>query len=62
VQAASAVDRTLVTENPAFNRTLWKAAGYSRPPKIYEMIVELADYQKQLRGQATDLEARRAPL
>jgi len=52
----------LVTENPAFNRTLWKAAGYSRPPKIYEMIVELADYQKQLRGQATDLEARRAPL
>jgi dTDP-4-dehydrorhamnose reductase len=56
VQAASAVNRTLTTENPDFNRVLWKAAGYLRPPTVPEMIFEIAEYQKRSWGQAADLE------
>ena len=56
VQAGTAVNRTLITENPAFNHALWKAAGYPCPPTISEMIFELAEYQKKNWGQAAGCE------
>lgn len=42
VKAPEDIDRTLATNNPQLNRRLWKAAGYSRPPSITQMIEELA--------------------
>jgi dTDP-4-dehydrorhamnose reductase len=36
------VDRTLTTRDPAANERLWRAAGYTRPPTIGEMLGELA--------------------
>lgn len=42
VEAPEAVDRTLATNNPELNNKLWKAAGYSKPPTIKQMITELA--------------------
>lgn len=43
VEAPEAIDRTLDTHNKAKNRTLWKAAGYDKPPTIEQMINELAN-------------------
>lgn len=40
--AAQAVDRSLATADPALNRRLWSAAGYSEPPTLSWMIEELA--------------------
>ncbi len=37
------VDRTLRTVREDLNRRLWAAAGYPRPPRIADMIQELAD-------------------
>jgi dTDP-4-dehydrorhamnose reductase len=48
-QAASAVDRTLDTENPEVNRMLWEAAGYDSPPSVGSMIKELAKYDYKLK-------------
>lgn len=42
-EADEAIDRTLATNNPKLNRELWKAAGYSKPPTIEQMITELAN-------------------
>lgn len=42
VNANTCIDRTLTTENEIMNQTLWKAAGYSSPPPIPEMIKEMA--------------------
>lgn len=45
VEAAHApapTDRSLITTDPARNRTLWHAGGYPRPPTVAEMISELA--------------------
>lgn len=36
------VMRTLSTNNPDMNLRLWKAAGYSSPPTIKDMVEELA--------------------
>jgi dTDP-4-dehydrorhamnose reductase len=44
VQAATIVDRTLVTKNGDLNRALWSAAGYAEPPTVPEMIDELAAF------------------
>jgi dTDP-4-dehydrorhamnose reductase len=41
--AAEAVDRRLGTTYPEINARLWAAAGYARPPTIFEMVSELAD-------------------
>ncbi len=46
IAAQEAINRTLATENPAFNRALWAEAGYARAPTISEMVMELADYQR----------------
>ncbi|MBI2852127.1 MAG: SDR family oxidoreductase [Chloroflexi bacterium] len=43
-QAATVIDRTLATQNESLNRTLWKAAGYTKPPSVPEMIAELAQF------------------
>jgi dTDP-4-dehydrorhamnose reductase len=39
---AEAVDRRLGTAYPEINARLWAAAGYARPPTIFEMVSELA--------------------
>jgi dTDP-4-dehydrorhamnose reductase len=41
---ARAVDRRLRTLHEEWNRRLWAAAGYSRPPRIAEMLDELARF------------------
>jgi dTDP-4-dehydrorhamnose reductase len=43
-EAATAIDRTLVTTNDSLNHQLWAAAGYPAPPSIQHMIEELAQY------------------
>lgn len=43
-QASVVIDRTLATANTDLNRTLWAAAGYSRPPSVPEMVAEMAGY------------------
>jgi dTDP-4-dehydrorhamnose reductase len=43
-QAKTVVDRTLATTAPEINLALWKAAGYSAPPTITDMILELGQY------------------
>jgi dTDP-4-dehydrorhamnose reductase len=40
--AAEAVDRRLSTAYPDVNARLWAAAGYARPPTIFQMVSELA--------------------
>ena len=40
--AAVAVDRRLCTVYPAVNEHLWAAAGYPEPPRIADMVSELA--------------------
>ncbi len=40
--AAVGVDRRLETAHPEINERLWAEAGYPRPPKISEMLSELA--------------------
>lgn len=42
VEADVAVNRTLATNNKRLNDQIWKAAGYSYPPTIKQMIQELA--------------------
>jgi dTDP-4-dehydrorhamnose reductase len=41
-EAPVAVDRSLSTLHPAENAQIWRAAGYSAPPKVAQMIQELA--------------------
>jgi len=45
VEAHYSIDRTLATNNAELNETLWRAAGYQRPPSVAEMIHEMAHYQ-----------------
>ncbi len=44
IEAPTVVDRTLETENNKLNQEIWKAAGYSTPPTIEQMVTELAEY------------------
>ena len=44
VEADSAVDRTLQTEQVTLNEAMWAAAGYRWPPSIEEMVEELAQF------------------
>jgi len=50
--APQAVDRTLATENQQRNNLLWENAGYQNPPKIEEMVEELAGFEFRLEGLA----------
>lgn len=50
VPAATVVDRTLATNQPALNGALWKGAGYERPPTVPEMIRELAAFDYRAGG------------
>ncbi len=43
-EAPKVIDRTLSTDNGELNAQLWKAAGYSQPPTIEQMVAELAAY------------------
>jgi dTDP-4-dehydrorhamnose reductase len=47
-EAPAAIDRTLVTANPARNQQLWAAAGYPQSPSVAQMVAELAQYDYQL--------------
>lgn len=38
------IDRSLVTENEEAHAALWKAAGYTIPPTINQMLKELVEY------------------
>jgi dTDP-4-dehydrorhamnose reductase len=44
VEATPAVDRTLATDDDGFNRRLWAAAGYPKPPSIPQMVSELVAF------------------
>jgi len=50
--APQAVDRTLATENEQGNILLWKNTGYQNPPKIEEMVGEIANFECRLEGLA----------
>jgi dTDP-4-dehydrorhamnose reductase len=43
-EAKTVIDRTLDTTTPAANLALWRAAGYTDPPTVTEMILELGRY------------------
>ena len=47
VEAKTIIDRTLATTNPDKNAQLWRAAGYTQPPTVTEMIEELGAYDYQ---------------
>jgi hypothetical protein len=36
------IDRTLSTNDPAFNKSLWAGAGYPDIPTIEQLIAEIA--------------------
>jgi dTDP-4-dehydrorhamnose reductase len=42
------IDRTLRTEAPDANATLWSAAGYASPPTVEAMVQELAGFEPRL--------------
>lgn len=44
-QPSPYIDRTLGTENLELNNRLWRAAGYSKPPMIAEMVGEMVGYE-----------------
>lgn len=44
VESAKIIDRTLTTENPETNSTLWKLAGYEAPPTIKQMVEEQSKF------------------
>lgn len=48
--APTVIDRTLKTVYPEVSEQLWRAAGYTRPPSIREMIEELGEYPYPLKG------------
>jgi dTDP-4-dehydrorhamnose reductase len=50
VEAGVTVDRTLDTQDPALNQTLWAAAGYPQPPTVPEMVAELARFTYRFTG------------
>jgi dTDP-4-dehydrorhamnose reductase len=48
-EASVIIDRTLATENDAFNQQLWAAAGYPQPPSVPQMVEEMATYRRQVK-------------
>jgi len=48
--AASRVDRSLATEDPALNGRLWAEAGYLTPPTVEAMVDELAGWSRSGRS------------
>jgi len=40
--SGNTVDRTLETNEPIFNASLWAAAGYQNPPTVEQMLDEIA--------------------
>ena len=50
VEAKTAVDRTLATDNAGLNAAIWKAAGYGAPPTVSRMVEELAAYESSVMG------------
>ncbi len=53
VITANPIDRTLATEYPQSNVSLWAAAGYAAPQTIGEMVNELAR-EGRSRGESRD--------
>lgn len=47
--AAVAVDRTLGTGQPDVNLSLWRAANYSAPPSLAQMLNELANWNLEFK-------------
>jgi dTDP-4-dehydrorhamnose reductase len=45
VAAPTVVDRTLTTSQSSLNATVWRAAGYTQPPTVTQMVAEMADYK-----------------
>ena len=43
-EALQRIDRTLATTNSGLNAGLWENAGYSSPPSIQDMVVEITSY------------------
>ena len=43
-EAKTVIDRTLDTNMPNTNAALWQAAGYTHPPTVTHMILELGQY------------------
>jgi dTDP-4-dehydrorhamnose reductase len=49
-EAKTVIDRTLSTTAPDANIALWRAAGYSTPPTVTDMILELGQYDYKAGG------------
>jgi dTDP-4-dehydrorhamnose reductase len=47
-EAGKVIDRTLATIQADANLAIWKAAGYTQPPTVAEMILEVAGYDFRL--------------
>lgn len=45
INAPEFIDRTLSTSNQVLNNKIWRAAGYSKPPTIEQMVAELAKHK-----------------
>jgi dTDP-4-dehydrorhamnose reductase len=45
VDANTAIDRTVITENDQRNKMLWEIAGYSEIPNIEALIKEIKEYE-----------------
>ena len=52
LNAEETVDRTLNTDAPELNRTLWRLGGYPAPPTVPDMIVELSTFPYRMAGLA----------
>ena len=46
-EAPETVDRVLGTADPALNARLWQAAGYAEPPRVADMVLELAAHRRE---------------
>ena len=47
VEAPAAIDRTLWTNSASINSTIWRAAGYSNPPYIQQMVDALVAFTRE---------------
>ena len=48
VEAATVVNRVLLTENPHLNEMIWKSAGYESPPTVAAMVAEMARFDYRM--------------
>jgi dTDP-4-dehydrorhamnose reductase len=48
-EAQTVIDRTLATQQAGANQKIWRAAGYTTPPSVRQMVDELAQFDYSLK-------------